>query len=77
MIKETDTVTRICYCGQAVTVDSDARFTYSTCARCPRCGAEAFVTRYERFGTSLNQLVFKCSSCFDQFEAGIDNISLM
>ncbi|PPD57722.1 hypothetical protein [Dehalogenimonas etheniformans] len=40
------------------------RYTSGTYARCPICGGAAFVTRQE-YGP---QAIFRCSSCFHQFE---------
>jgi hypothetical protein len=77
MIKDADTVKRMFYNGTISALDADARYTYSSFATCFRCGAGAFVTRYERSALTPDSAVFRCSSCFNQFGPGIDNISFM
>jgi hypothetical protein len=73
MVKDGDTLKRVFRSGQTITTDNDARYTYSLFARCSMCGSEAFATRCEP-GPSLNRAVFRCSSCFHQFETTFDNI---
>ena len=75
MIKDADAVKRMLDNGQFSTVVAEARYSFPIVARCPRCGAEAFVTRGERWDPSMSKSVFRCSSCFNQFEPAIGNIS--
>lgn len=57
LIKDADAVKRMFCHGQFSAIDAEARYTYSLSATCPRCGAQAFVTRYEQspVSTSLNR----------------------
>ncbi len=75
MIKDADAVKRTFQNGQFSNVVAEARYTFPIVARCPRCGAEAFVTRYDNWGPSMDRAFFRCSSCFNQFEPAISNIS--
>ena len=74
MIKDADTV-KSPFKGWQSALDADARYTFSLSARCSRCGAEAFVTRYEH--ASGSRMIFRCSSCFSQFEPPLDSVSFM
>jgi hypothetical protein len=76
MIKDADTIKRLQHHGQVDTIDADARYTFSLVAHCSFCGAEAFITRFEP-GSSVNRAVFRCSSCFRQFEPSLDSILWM
>jgi hypothetical protein len=76
MIKDADTIKRLRQSGQTNIVDSDARYTFSLVAHCSFCGADAFITRCEP-GSSFNRAVFRCSSCFHQFEPSVDSILWM
>ncbi len=75
MVKDADLLKRTSENGQYSAIFADARYTFPIIARCPRCGAEAFVTRYDSWGSSMNRAIFKCSSCFHQFEPAAGNIS--
>ena len=64
-VKDADTLHGMHYTGQSVGFGS--RYISSTYAHCPVCGGEAFVTRQEH-GPTDNKGVFRCSSCFREFE---------
>jgi len=74
LVKDAENMKSIFSNGHAGALDADARYTFSMAASCPRCGAEAFITRFERRGAP-NQ-VFRCSSCFKEFGSGVNNILL-
>ncbi|APV44007.1 hypothetical protein Dform_00652 [Dehalogenimonas formicexedens] len=48
----------------AIPAEIGFRYTSGTYARCPVCGGEGFITRQE-YGP---EAIFRCSSCFHQFE---------
>jgi len=67
LVKNADSINRIRAVSQAGVVDTGAQYTSSTYARCPFCGGEEFITRLEH-GSAYDKAIFRCSSCFHQFE---------
>ncbi len=67
MVKYAYAVNRSQILDQSEIVDAGAHYTSSAFARCPLCSGESFITRQER-GSAYNKAIFRCSSCFHQFE---------
>ena len=73
-VKDTDKVKRMFVQGQPDLVDVQTGYKYSMVARCPKDGDFASVARIERAGQSLSKVIFRCCSCFTEFEVSQDDI---
>ena len=76
-VKDPERVKRMFVQGEPTLVDSQTRRKYSMVAHCPKDGSLASVARIERAGQSLSRVTFQCSSCFNQFEVGQDDICVL
>ena len=73
-IRDTDRVRRMFAQGQPELVDVQTGYKYSMVAHCPKDGDFASVARTERAGRSLSKVIFRCTSCFSEFEVSQDDI---
>ena len=73
-VKDTERVKRMFAQGQPALSDAQTGYKYSMVARCPKDGNFGSVTRIERAGGSLSKVTFRCTSCFNDFEVGQDDI---
>ncbi len=73
-VKDREKVTSMFAQGQTDLVDPKTGYRYSMVARCPKDGSDASVARIEKERGSLSRVIFECTSCSAQFEAGQDDI---
>ena len=73
-IKDTEKVKRMFLYGHTDSVDTQTGYKYSTVARCPKDDNYSSMIRVERSGQSLSKVVFRCASCFTEFEADLNEI---
>jgi hypothetical protein len=72
LVKNVDSINQISHQHHG-DLGIEASYTSSMYARCPLCGEEAFVTRREQ-GPQSHKAIFRCSSCFHQFEPSVTSI---
>lgn len=73
-IKDIEKVKRMFIQGQSDLVDVQTKYKYSMAARCPKDSNFSSVARIERAGQSLSKVIFRCASCFTEFEVSQDDI---
>ena len=73
-IKDTAKVKKMFAQGQPDLVEVQTGYKYSMVAHCPKDGNFASVARIERAGQSLSKVIFRCTSCFTEFEVSQDDI---
>jgi hypothetical protein len=73
-LKDIERVKRMFATGQSDLVDPQTKYKYAMVARCPKDGNFASVARIERAGQSLSRVIFRCASCFTEFEVSQDDI---
>jgi len=62
--------------GRLSVVDPTTGYHHSFCACCPADGHDSSVYRTDRSGQAITRVVFRCSVCGRQFDAGPKAISL-
>jgi hypothetical protein len=73
-IKDIEKVKRMFLLGHSELIDSQTGYKYSMVASCPKDGNYSSVLRIERSGQSLSKVIFRCASCFTEFEADQNDI---
>jgi len=73
-IKDIEKVKRMFIQGQSDLVDVQTKYKYSMAARRPKDSNFSSVARIERAGQSLSKVIFRCASCFNEFEVSQDDI---
>jgi hypothetical protein len=73
-IKDTEKVERMFLQGHPDLVDPQTKYKYSMVARCPKDSNFSSVARIEKAGQSLSKVIFRCASCFTEFEVSQDDI---
>ena len=68
-INDTEKVKMMFLYGHSDLVDTQTGYKYSMVARCPEDGNYSSVIRIEKSGQSLSKVIFRCASCFTEFEA--------
>ncbi|MFC1982562.1 hypothetical protein ACFLV5_02090 [Chloroflexota bacterium] len=75
-VKDIEKVKRMFAQGQTEFIDAQTGYKYSMIAQCPKDGSFASVARIEKAGQSLSKVIFRCSSCFTEFEVAKGDIYL-
>jgi hypothetical protein len=73
-IKDTEKVKKMFLYGHPDLIDNQTGYKYSMVARCPKDGNYSSMIRIERSGQSLSKVIFRCTSCFTEFEADQNDI---
>ena len=69
-LKNQEIVKKMFAQGQPTMVDGQTGYKYSMVAYCPKDNRIASVSRVEREGESFSKVIFRCTSCFNEFEVG-------
>lgn len=72
--KDTEKVKSMFLYGHSDLVDAQTGYKYSMVAHCPKDGNYSSMIRIERSGQSLSKVIFRCASCFTEFEADQNDI---
>ena len=75
-IKDTEKIKRMFLYGYPNLVDAQTGYKYSMVAPCPKDNNYSSMIRIERSGQYISRVIFRCASCFTEFEADQSNIYL-
>jgi hypothetical protein len=62
--------------GRLTVPDSTTGYQRSLYARCPGDGKDSYICRIERFRESITRVVFCCTVCGKEFDAGPESMLL-